>query len=113
MSIKSHHQIVGLAPLVPAFYRAPRTSKSVILRAASLTGYAPKEITGVGRTAPLARVRFAIMLVLRRRGLSLPEIGRRLGGRDHTTVMHGVERAEAMLSSDADFAALFDQIAVL
>ena len=29
---------------------------------------------------------------------SLPEIGRRFGGRDHTTVMHGVKRVEELKS---------------
>lgn len=34
---------------------------------------------------------------------SLPEIGR-LFERDHNTVMHGIAQAEAMLTSDAEFA---------
>lgn len=31
---------------------------------------------------------------------SLPDIGRRFGGRDHTTVLHGIRKAEALLASD-------------
>ena len=35
---------------------------------------------------------------------SLPEIGRRFGGRDHTTVMHGVKRIEELKSKDGQVA---------
>jgi chromosomal replication initiator protein len=31
---------------------------------------------------------------------SLPEIGRRFGGRDHTTVLHAVRKIEALSGSD-------------
>jgi chromosomal replication initiation ATPase DnaA len=39
---------------------------------------------------------------------SYPEIGRRLGGRDHTTVMHAVRKIESRVASDAVFAAEVD-----
>jgi len=31
---------------------------------------------------------------------SLPEIGRRFGGRDHTTVLHAVRKIEGLTDSD-------------
>ena len=35
---------------------------------------------------------------------SLPEIGRKFGGRDHTTVMHAVKKIEELVAHDNDFA---------
>jgi chromosomal replication initiator protein len=35
---------------------------------------------------------------------SLPEIGRKFGGRDHTTVMHAVRKVEELMSQDPAFA---------
>ena len=35
---------------------------------------------------------------------SLPEIGRKFGGRDHTTVMHAVRRIEELKAADSSFA---------
>jgi chromosomal replication initiator protein len=32
---------------------------------------------------------------------SLPEIGRRFGGRDHTTIMHGVRKIEELMTTDS------------
>jgi chromosomal replication initiator protein len=32
---------------------------------------------------------------------SLPEIGRRFGGRDHTTIMHGVRKIEELMATDS------------
>ena len=35
---------------------------------------------------------------------SLPEIGRKFGNRDHTTVLHGVRRIEELIQSDVSLA---------
>jgi chromosomal replication initiator protein len=32
---------------------------------------------------------------------SLPEIGRRFGGRDHTTILHGVKKVEELMATDS------------
>jgi hypothetical protein len=47
----------------------------------------------------------AMYLIKTMTGKSLPEIGRRLGDRDHTTVLHGIRKVERMIKSDDAFAA--------
>ena len=54
----------------------------------------------------LARARQAVMVVLHDAGLSLTRIGSVLGGRDHSTVIHGLKRAAKLLPNDAAFAGL-------
>lgn len=51
------------------------------------------EIMGSCRQKPLARARFDAWHRLRREGLSYPQIGR-MFGRDHSTVVYGVQRWE-------------------
>ncbi len=41
---------------------------------------------------------------------SLPEIGRRFGGRDHTTVLHAVRKVEELRSEDSVFASEIDNL---
>ena len=53
----------------------------------------------------IARPRqIAMYLAKRLTSRSLPEIGRKFGGRDHTTVMHGVKRVEGLMAGDSGFA---------
>jgi len=47
-------------------------------------------------------IRLSDMIGPKRR--SLPEIGRRFGGRDHTTVMHGVKKIEELKATDSQMA---------
>lgn len=56
------------------------------------------------REAVTAR-RKAIYLAYRMSGKSLPEIGRRFGGRDHTTVLHAVRTIETSADVDPMFQA--------
>lgn len=56
------------------------------------------------RDASLVRARQIAMHLLKKElGLTLVEIGNILGGRDHTTVMHGVKKVENLLSSKNSF----------
>jgi chromosomal replication initiator protein len=63
------------------------------------------------RTANVVRPRQVAMYLAKILTLrSLPEIGRRFGGRDHTTVLHAVRKIEALAANDS---ALADEIEAL
>jgi len=57
------------------------------------------------RSVAIARPRqIAMYLAKRLTSKSLPEIGRKFGGKDHTTVMHAVKRIEEISRQDQEFA---------
>ncbi len=59
------------------------------------------DMLGPKRVRTIARPRqIAMYLAKKLTTRSLPEIGRRFGGRDHTTVMHGVKRIEELKVDD-------------
>lgn len=58
----------------------------------------PTQLRGPKRDAFLVKPRHVAMYLLKKElGLSFVEIGNLLGGRDHTTIMHGVEKVDNML----------------
>jgi chromosomal replication initiator protein len=62
------------------------------------------EMYSVRRARNVARPRqIAMYLTKRLTEKSLPEIGRKFGGRDHTTVMHAIRKVEELIASDAAF----------
>ena len=66
---------------------------------------------GPKRARNVARPRqIAMYLSKQLTSRSLPEIGRRFGGRDHTTIMHGVRKIEELIIDDS---AMSEDIAVL
>ncbi len=63
------------------------------------------DMIGPKRTRTIARPRqIAMYLSKQLTTRSLPEIGRRFGGRDHTTIMHGVRVIEEMRGTDHQLA---------
>jgi len=61
----------------------------------------PREITGPGRRRDLVVPRQVAMFIMRAEiGSSLVEIGQCLGGRDHSTVLHGIEKVERQIEHD-------------
>ncbi|WP_243405109.1 chromosomal replication initiator protein DnaA [Pelagivirga sediminicola] len=63
------------------------------------------DLIGPKRVRVFARPRqVAMYLAKQMTSRSLPEIGRRFGGRDHTTVMHGVRRIDELRVTDSQIA---------
>ncbi|WP_335948023.1 chromosomal replication initiator protein DnaA [Salipiger bermudensis] len=63
------------------------------------------DLIGPKRVRNFARPRQVAMYLCKQlTARSLPEIGRRFGGRDHTTVMHGVKRIEELRTQDSQIA---------
>ncbi len=63
------------------------------------------DMSSARRARAVARPRqVAMYLAKQLTQRSLPEIGRRFGNRDHTTVMHAVSRVSELMSQDAGFA---------
>jgi chromosomal replication initiator protein len=66
-------------------------------------GMRQAEMVSARRARAVARPRqIAMYLAKRLTPRSLPEIGRRFGGRDHTTVIHAVKQIERLRGEDAD-----------
>jgi chromosomal replication initiator protein len=60
------------------------------------------DMIGPKRLRTIARPRqIAMYLAKQLTPRSLPEIGRRFGGRDHTTIMHGVRKIEELMTTDS------------
>lgn len=63
------------------------------------------DMIGPKRLRTIARPRqIAMYLAKQMTTRSLPEIGRRFGGRDHTTIMHGVRKVEELRAKDSQLA---------
>ena len=63
------------------------------------------DMIGPKRLRTIARPRqVAMYLAKQLTSRSLPEIGRRFGGRDHTTIMHGVRKIEELMAGDSQLA---------
>lgn len=74
-------------------------------------GARPTELVSLRRSRHLAFGRFAIMWAATQlTNYSYPRIAEALGGFDHTTIIHGVRRAEQLRETDPDFRHLTDAL---
>jgi len=95
-----------IAEVIPGT-RTPRPTsvEEIQQRVAETFGISRAELVGSSRAAtPLRARQVAIFLTRDLTDLSLPQIGRLYGGRDHTTVLNSLRRVEASLDEDADLA---------
>ena len=99
----------ALAYLMPA---QTKLSPEMIMQiAADYFGIAVADLVNRGRSAPIALQRQIVMYLIREEtGVSFPQIGQLLGGRDHTTVMHGIDKIAGDLLKDADLSRAVNEL---
>ncbi len=95
-----------IAEVIPRSRSRQATSVEEIQQlVAERFGISRAELVGSSRAAtPLRARQVAIFLTRELTDLSLPQIGRLYGGRDHSTVLNSLRRVEAGLGDDTDLA---------
>lgn len=74
-------------------------------------GIAQEDIVGKSRSKGMVVPRQIAMYICRElTDLSLPEIGKGFGGRDHSTVIHSYQKTKEMIEEDAIFAKTVDDL---
>jgi len=90
---------VALADLLPQ--RADIKPQQIVNEVASYYELTTEKLISRDRSRNIARPRQIAMYLLREEiDVSLPQIGEVLGGRDHTTVMHAVDKIEKIIKGD-------------
>ena len=80
-------------------------------RAAEFFGVKLSDMRAKGRTKAVAFPRQIAMYIARQlTHASLAEVGRAFGGKDHTTVLHAVEKIQALLQEDPKFKKTIDTL---
>lgn len=113
-SIVCHTQVKGVPPdlaevrqSLRAFSRPTKTVsiKHVVSKVAEFYGIDEESIYEKTRRREVVRPRQVIMYILREDfSVSYPTIGSKLGGRDHTTVIHSCEKVKREVVDDTDLA---------
>tara|TARA_Y100000758_G_scaffold110434_1_gene77292 strand:- start:786 stop:1343 length:558 start_codon:yes stop_codon:yes gene_type:complete len=87
------------------------TPDLILARTTDIYGFSREELTGPSRRRPLVTARQVSMYVFRElTDLSYPVIGREFGGRDHTTVIHAVDKIRKLMPERRD---IYDQVSAL
>jgi chromosomal replication initiator protein len=93
--------------------REPRriTPRLILESTATSFGFSVEELCGTSRRRPLVTARQIGMYVFRElTDFSYPAIAREFGGRDHTTVIHAVEKISALMKERRQ---IYDQVTEL
>jgi chromosomal replication initiator protein len=102
-----------IAELIP--HSSPPTAETPVeeiqQHVATSFGLSRAELIGSSRAAvPLRARQVAILLTRESTGLSLPQIGRLYGGRDHSTVLNSLRRIEVSIGEDPGLAERIDRL---
>ena len=97
-----------LAPLLTDAEPRPRTDAELLADIAGILGFEVDALKSKSRQRPLVTARQIAMYVFRQlTDLSYPSIARLFGGRDHTTVIHAVEKIERQMGERK---AIYEQV---
>ena len=97
-----------LADLLRETAPKPRTDDELLAEIAGILGFEVDALKGKSRQRPLVTARQIAMYVFRElTDLSYPAIARLFGGRDHTTVIHAVEKIQRLMSERKQ---IYDQV---
>jgi len=102
-----------LDAVVPRSTRSSGSSavEEIQQRVSTAFGISRAELVGSTRAAtPLRARQVAIFLTRELTDLSLPQIGRLYGGRDHSTVLNSIKRIEARCGEDATLATRVEKL---
>lgn len=103
------HALAALAerPIERPIQRAAE----IISVVSAMTGVQQRDLRGTSRRAHIVIARqFCMWSVKKITGRSLPEVGRLMGNRDHTTVLHAVRKIEGLLGACGSIKALVDHV---
>lgn len=100
ITLELAEKVVGLTP------KEEKTTRihpdDIIKHVCDFYNIKQTQIKGPKRDASLVRARQVAMYLLKKElGLTLVEIGNYLGGRDHTTIMHGLSKVENLVVSNS------------
>jgi chromosomal replication initiator protein len=100
-----------LADLLSDSQPRPITPDLIMTKTSDLFGFTIEELCGKSRRRPLVTARQVGMYVFRENTeMSYPQIAREFGGRDHTTVIHAVEKIRAQMKENRR---IYDQVTEL
>lgn len=93
--------ILGKADDMNGAMLAKKTPTDVIDAVSKYFSLGKRALLGESRSKPIVVPRQILMYILKTQlGLPFQEVGRLIGGRDHTTVMHAVDKITHLASSD-------------
>ncbi len=91
----------ALTALTEGAAATPPSPQTVLRTVAQFFNLPPQALAGKARSKLVADARHIAMYLLREEcQLSLKDIGRLLGDRDHSTVIHGVNKVETLIRTD-------------
>lgn len=106
--ISTHLAEQLLGDLLGDVYVKPRSDEELLNEIAVILGFSVEALRGKSRQRPLVTARQMAMYVFRElTDLSYPAIARLFGGRDHTTVIHAVDKIQRLMKERKQ---IYDQV---